>query len=74
MEKIDKGITHQKGIPQGALIPPNKDLSVQTQPMDRRKDAGKKNEKINPNLLWKCEIGRQGVRSRTTAGASRSDS
>jgi hypothetical protein len=25
-------------------------------------------------MLWECEIGRRGVRSRTTAGASSSDS
>ncbi|CAN4117949.1 unnamed protein product [Withania somnifera] len=62
MEKTDKGTTHLQGIPQGAPISPGKDLSARSRPMDRKKDAGK------------CEIGRRGVRSRTTAGVSSSDS
>lgn len=74
MEKTDKGTTHRKGIPQGAPISPGKDLSARSRPMDRKKDAGKENERRNPNLLWECEIGRRGVRSRTTAGVSSSDS
>ncbi|KAH0727928.1 hypothetical protein KY284_003793 [Solanum tuberosum] len=68
MEKTDKGTTHRKGIPQGAPISPGKDQSARSRPMDRKKDAGKENERRNPNLLWECEIGRRGVRSRTTAG------
>lgn len=74
MEKTDKGRTHRKGIPQGAPIYPGKDLSARSRPMDRKKDAGKENEIGNPNMLWECEIGRRGVRSRTNAGASSSDS
>ncbi len=45
MEKTEKGTTHRKGIPQGAPIPPGKDLSARSRPMDRKKDAG--NEKLN---------------------------
>ncbi|KAK4343843.1 hypothetical protein RND71_036937 [Anisodus tanguticus] len=74
MEKTDKGRTHRKGIPQGAPISPRKDLSARSRPMDRKKDAGKENERRNPNLLWECAMGRRGVRSRTTAGVSSSDS
>ncbi|KAG5600511.1 hypothetical protein H5410_031881 [Solanum commersonii] len=37
----------------------SKDLSAQSRPMDRKKDAGKENERRNPNLLWECEIGRR---------------
>jgi len=74
MEKTDKGTTHRKGIPQGAPISPGKDLSARSRPMDRKKDAGKANERRKQNLLWECEIGRRGVRSRTTAGVSSSDS
>ncbi|KAF3613106.1 hypothetical protein FXO38_36245 [Capsicum annuum] len=67
MEKTNKGTTHRKGIPQGAPISPDKDLSARSRPMDRKKNAGKENERRNPNLLWECEIGRRGVCSRTTA-------
>lgn len=74
MEKTDKGTTHRKVIPQGAPISPGKHLSARSRPMDRKTDAGKENEIWNPNMLWECEIGRRGVRSRTTAGASSSDS
>ena len=42
--------------------------------MDRKKDAGKENEIEKRKMLWECEIGGRGVRSRTTAGASSSDS
>lgn len=34
----------------------------------------KENEIWNKKMLWECEIGGRGVRSRTTAGASSSDS
>ncbi|CAN4112046.1 unnamed protein product [Withania somnifera] len=61
MEKTDKGTTHLQGIPQGAPISPAK---IYLRAKQRR----------NPNLLWECEIGRRGVRSRTTAGVSSSDS
>ena len=72
MEKTDKGTTHRKGIPQGAPISPGKDLSARSRPMDRKKNAGKENE--IKKMLWECEIRGRGVSSRTTAGASSSDS
>lgn len=39
-----------------------------------RNGRAKENEIWNKNMLWECEIGGRGVRSRTTAGASSSDS
>jgi hypothetical protein len=44
MEKTEKRTTHRKGIPQGAPISPGKHLSARSRPMDRKKNAGKKNE------------------------------
>ena len=39
-----------------------------------RNGRAKENEIWNKKMLWECEIGGRGVRSRTTAGASSSDS
>lgn len=49
------------------------DLSARSRPMDRKMQERKmKDEK--KYMLWECEIRGRGVRSRTTAGASSSDS
>lgn len=56
----------------GAPISPSKHLSARSRPMDRKKNAGKENE--IKKMLWECEIRGRGVSSRTTAGASSSDS
>ena len=76
MEKTEKRTTHRKGIPQGAPIPPGKHLSARSRPIDKKKNAEKEkvNKKKIQNMLWECKIRGRGVRSRTTAGASSSDS
>lgn len=71
MKKTEKRTTHRKGIPQGAPIPPGKHLSARSRPIEKKKNAKKVNIK---KMLWECEIRGRGVRSRTTAGASSSDS
>ena len=56
---------------QGAPISPGKHLSAQSRSMDIKKNEKKYEIK---KMLWECEIRGRGVRSRTTAGASSSDS
>lgn len=75
MKKTEKRTTHRKGIPQGASIPPGKHLSARSRPIDQNKNAEKEIKKSKrKKMLWECEIRGRGVRSRTTAGASSSDS
>jgi len=72
MEKTEKGRTHRKGIPQGAPISPGKHLSARSR-IERKMQERKMKSEIR-NMLWECEIGGRGVRSRTSAGAYSSDS
>jgi len=76
VQALDEKDRKENNPPEGhtsrSTNPPH--LSARSRPIDKKKNAEKVNKKEKRCFGSECEIRGRGVRSRTTAGASSSDS